>query len=147
MIIGKTRFISNSPFFRSTQTIFRTSESVSDLGMIRSNECVLINLNLLEYVIFFNFVKMVGFGPHLYVYQKFCWIIKIINKIFWALLLLCSWCIYHVMCVGVQGHVIVLNADSLSKTFPLSEHLFAKSSAAWVFWFWTVSGFCLMYSM
>ena len=110
--------------------------------MIRSKGCDSFGISH-----FFNFVKMVGFGPHVCDYQKFCWIINIINKIFWPLLLLCSSCIYHVMCVGVHGHVIVLNADSISETFPLSEHFFAKSSTVWVFWFWTISGFCPMYSM
>ena len=31
---------------------------------------------------FSNFVKMVGFGPHVCDYQKFCLIINIIDKIF-----------------------------------------------------------------
>ena len=74
---------------------------------------------------FFDFVKMVGFGPHVCDYQKFCWIIKIINKIFWRLLLLCSSCIYHVMCVGVHEQVIVLNADSLIIDLP-SQRKFVR---------------------
>ena len=60
---------------------------------------------------FFILVKMVGFRAHVCDYQKFYSIIKIINRIFWPLFLLCSWYIYHIMCVGVQKRTVKYLSD------------------------------------